>query len=83
MERVSREIRTKKGSIAATCKAPRTGAEVKRWGIRWTRTKAIRIGAGADRANLRTVETEDMALSYLPGNALRDRGRMVGDVAAR
>jgi hypothetical protein len=50
---------------------------------RRTTTKAIRIGAGADRANLRTVETEDMALSYQPGNALRDRGRMVGDVAAR
>jgi hypothetical protein len=29
------------------------------------------------------VETEDMALSYLPGNALRVRVRMVGDVAAR
>jgi hypothetical protein len=39
--------------------------------------------AGADRATLRTVETEDMPLSYLPGNALRVRVRMVGDVAAR
>jgi hypothetical protein len=29
------------------------------------------------------VETEDMPLSYLPGNALRVRVRMVGDVAAR
>lgn len=39
--------------------------------------------AGAGRATLRTVETEDMPLSYLPGNALRVRVRMVGDVAAR
>ncbi|MBM3524963.1 MAG: hydantoinase/oxoprolinase family protein [Alphaproteobacteria bacterium] len=41
------------------------------------------VAAGADRASLRTVETEDMPLSYLPGNSLRVRVRMVGDVAAR
>jgi len=29
------------------------------------------------------VEAEDMPLSYLPGNALRVRVRMVGDVASR
>ena len=33
MERVSRKICTEFGSIAATCKAPRTGAEVRKWGI--------------------------------------------------
>ncbi len=38
--------------------------------------------AGADRATLKTVETEDMPLAYLPGNALRVRVRVVGDVAA-
>lgn len=41
------------------------------------------VTAGADRGSLRTVETEDMPLSYLPGNSLRVRVRMVGDVAAR
>ena len=29
---------------------------------------------------LKTIETEDMPLSYLPGNSLRVRVRMVGDV---
>ncbi len=38
--------------------------------------------AGADRATLTTIESEDMPLAYLPGNALRVRIRVVGDVAA-
>jgi N-methylhydantoinase A/oxoprolinase/acetone carboxylase beta subunit len=41
------------------------------------------VAAGAERATLRTVETEDMPLAYLPGNSLRVRVRMVGDVAQR
>ncbi|MBL8701749.1 MAG: hydantoinase/oxoprolinase family protein [Alphaproteobacteria bacterium] len=49
-----------------------------------TRLAADRaVAAGAERGSLRTVETEDMPLSYLPGNSLRVRVRMVGDVAAR
>ena len=43
MERVSRKICVEYGSIASTCKAPRTGAEIKRWGIHGTTTKAIAI----------------------------------------
>jgi N-methylhydantoinase A/oxoprolinase/acetone carboxylase beta subunit len=38
--------------------------------------------AGADPATLKTIETEDMPLAYLPGNSLRVRVRVVGDVAA-
>jgi DUF917 family protein len=44
MERVSRKICVELGSIASTCKAPRTGREVKDWGIHFTVTKAIGIG---------------------------------------
>jgi N-methylhydantoinase A/oxoprolinase/acetone carboxylase beta subunit len=40
------------------------------------------VAAGADRATLTTVETEDMPIAYLPGNSLRVRVRVVGDVAA-
>lgn len=44
MERASRAICTEFGSTAATCKAPRTGAEVKEWGVLHTVTQAINIG---------------------------------------
>lgn len=39
------------------------------------------VAAGANANTLKTIETEDMPLSYLPGNSLRVRVRMVGDVA--
>jgi N-methylhydantoinase A/oxoprolinase/acetone carboxylase beta subunit len=42
--------------------------------------RAVAAGARAD--TLKTIETEDMPLSYLPGNSLRVRVRLVGDVAA-
>jgi DUF917 family protein len=44
MERLSRKACVEVGSVAATCKAPRTGKEVKEWGILHTTTKAIRLG---------------------------------------
>ena len=40
------------------------------------------VAAGADRDSLKTIETEDMPIAYLPGNSLRVRVRVVGDVAA-
>ena len=40
------------------------------------------VAAGADRATLQTVEIEDMPLAYLPGNALRVRVRVAGDLLA-
>lgn len=44
LERASRAMCTEMGSIVATCKAPRTGAEVKKWAVLKTVTKAINIG---------------------------------------
>ena len=41
------------------------------------------VAAGADRATLAAIESEDMPLAYLPGNARRIRVRCVGDVAGR
>jgi hypothetical protein len=38
------------------------------------------VGAGADRTSLQTVDVEDIPLAYLPGNALRVRGRVAGDM---
>jgi len=40
------------------------------------------VAAGADRATISTIETEDMPIAYLPGNSLRVRVRVVGSVAA-
>jgi N-methylhydantoinase A/oxoprolinase/acetone carboxylase beta subunit len=40
------------------------------------------VAAGADRASLQTVDVEDMPLAYLPGNALRVRVRVVGEMGS-
>src|SRR6185312_13032104 len=37
------------------------------------------VAAGADRATIN--EVEDLPLAYLPGNSLRTRVRVVGDIA--
>jgi N-methylhydantoinase A/oxoprolinase/acetone carboxylase beta subunit len=39
------------------------------------------VDAGADRATITVVEVEDLPLAYLPGNSLRARVRVVGDIA--
>ena len=53
MERISRKACTEVGSIAATCKAPRTGKEVKDHGILYSVTKAIAIGRSVQQARRR------------------------------
>jgi hypothetical protein len=48
-----------------------------------SRDEAItRVEAGADRATLTVVEVEDLPLAYLPGNSLRTRVRVVGEIAS-
>jgi DUF917 family protein len=44
MERLSRTACVAVGSVAATCKAPRTGKEVKECAILYSTSKAIRLG---------------------------------------
>ena len=39
------------------------------------------VQAGADPATLQVVDVEDLPLAYLPGNSLRTRVRVVGDIA--
>lgn len=81
MERVSRKIYTPYGSIAATCKAPRTGAEVKRWGIPFTTTQAIKIGAAVREAQRLHHDPIDAILEAEDGKLLY-RGKVV-DVERR
>ncbi|MBO0735998.1 MAG: DUF917 domain-containing protein [Alphaproteobacteria bacterium] len=81
MERVSRKICVELGSIASTCKAPRTGREVKDWGIHFTLSKAIAIGRRV-REGQRRHEDPVAAILDEGGGKLLFRGKVV-DVARR
>jgi DUF917 family protein len=70
VERASRKICTEYGSIAATCKAPRRGAEVKQWAILRTTTQAIRLGRAVRDANRRHANPIDAILEAERGTAL-------------
>jgi len=41
------------------------------------------VAGGAEARSLHVVEVEDLPLAYLPGNSLRVRVRVVGDIAER
>ena len=81
MERASRKICVEMGSIASTCKAPRTGAEVKEWGIHFTTSKAIGIGRRVREAQRRHEDPVAAILDEAHGKLLF-RGKVV-DVARR
>jgi DUF917 family protein len=81
MERVSRKVCVEYGSIASTCKAPRTGAEVKEWGVHGTTTKAIAIGAAVREAQRLHEDPVGAILSVEPGKVLY-KGKVV-DVERR
>ncbi|HSH99815.1 MAG TPA: DUF917 domain-containing protein [Reyranella sp.] len=80
-ERIARKICTEYGSTAATCQPPRTGAEVKQWGIHGTTTKAIAIGAAVREAQRRHDDPVAAVLSVEPGKLLY-KGKVI-DVARR
>ena len=46
---------------------------------RLAEARAVQAGAAGD--SLQVVEVEDLPLAYLPGNSLRTRVRVVGDIA--
>src|SRR5207249_8289397 len=66
---------------AATCKPPRTGREVKDWGIHFTVTKAIDIGRRVRAAQRRHDDPVAAILDEAEGKLLF-RGKVV-DVARR
>jgi hypothetical protein len=79
MERLSRKLCTELGSVAATCKAPRTGREIKDWGILYSTTKAVRIGDIVRSARRRHDSPIDALLEAEGGKALfRGKIREVG-----
>ncbi|MBO0711987.1 MAG: DUF917 domain-containing protein [Acetobacteraceae bacterium] len=81
MERISRKVCAEVGSIAATCKAPRTGAEVKRHGILYSVTKAIELGRAVREARRRHDDPVAATLQQARGKLLF-RGK-VADVERR
>ncbi len=70
MERISRKVCTEVGSIAATCKAPRTGREVKEWGILHTVAKAVTIGRAVQEARRRHDDPIEAVLQVEGGKRL-------------
>ena len=39
------------------------------------------VAAGADSSTLKLVDIEDLPIAYLPGNSMRVRARVIGDIA--
>jgi hypothetical protein len=81
MERMSRKMCVELGSTAATCKAPRSGAEVKRWGIPHTTTQAIALGQAIRLAQREHRDPIEAILQAEDGRLLF-RGKVV-DLARR
>jgi uncharacterized protein len=81
MERISRKACTEVGSVAATCKAPRSGREVKDHGILYTTTKAIDLGRAVMRARARHADPVGAIIESSDGIRLFD-GKVV-DVERR
>ena len=81
MERLSRKACVEVGSIASTCKAPRTGKEVKECGILYSTTKAIRLGKTVQDARRRHLDPV-RALIHAERGQLLFRGK-IRDVARR
>ena len=70
MERTSRVLTVETGSMAATCKAPRTGAEVKQWGVANSMSMAIELGAAVRIARAEHRDPVEAVLSATDGRRL-------------
>lgn len=81
MERISRKACTEIGSVAATCKAPRTGAEIKQHGVLYSVSKAITLGTDVLNARAAHGDPIKAVLSSTNGKCLFT-GKVV-DVARR
>ena len=80
-ERVARKICVEYGSTASMCTPPRTGAEIKKWGIHGTTTKAIAIGKAVREAQRTHGDPIEAILKIEPGKILY-RGKVM-DVERR
>lgn len=76
MERLSRKVCAEVGSLAATCKAPRSGREVKDWGVLHTVTQAIELGRAVLEARARKSDPVAAVVQHGDGMLLF-RGKVV------
>jgi DUF917 family protein len=67
MERISRKVCTEIGSTSATCKAPRTGKEVKQWAVLHTVTKATGLGRAVLDARAGHADPVEAVLAHEGG----------------
>ena len=70
MERISRKACTEIGSVAATCKAPRSGSEVKQHGVLYSVSKAIALGSNVLKARAEHTDPIEAVLSATEGKRL-------------
>ena len=81
LERVRRKVCTEFGSVATTCQAPRSGAEVKRYAVLHTTSRAIELGRQVHRA--RAAHEDPVAATVrAAGGKLLFRGKVI-DVQRR
>ena len=79
VERINRRLCTEMGAIAATCRPPRTGREIKDHAVHGTVSRAIRLGGAVRRA--RKAHTDPItAVMESEDGQLLFRGKVV-DVA--
>jgi DUF917 family protein len=81
LERVRRKVCTEFGSVATTCQAPRTGAEIKRHAVLHTTSQAITIGREVRRA--RAAHEDTIAATIRVANGKLLFGGKVIDVQRR
>ncbi|MFC6643359.1 MULTISPECIES: DUF917 domain-containing protein [Sulfitobacter] len=70
MERISRKACTEIGSVAATCKAPRTGAEIKQHGVLYSVSNAIALGSRVIEARAAHTDPIEAVLSAASGKRM-------------
>lgn len=70
MERISRKVCTEFGSLASTCKAPRSGLEVKEHGILYTGSKAISLGKAVLKARQEHSDPVEAILEECHGHRI-------------
>jgi DUF917 family protein len=81
VERIGRKICTEMGSVAATCRPPRRGRDIKANGVFHSVSRAIRLGAAVRSARARHVDPVPTILEAEHG-LLLFRGKVI-DVARR